>query len=89
MQNIGIPDLLCCVDGLFIGIEVKRPGKKATPAQALIIDRIRKAGGWADVATSASESLEVVALAISRRRRKTFVNDKPAEEAEAESGLFE
>jgi Holliday junction resolvase len=24
----GIPDLLCCVEGLFLGIEVKRPDSK-------------------------------------------------------------
>ena len=38
-------DLLVCWQGLFIGIEIKRPGKIATRLQAIIICNIQDAGG--------------------------------------------
>ena len=48
----GIPDILCCIDGRFIGIEVKRPEKRdnASPLQLKHIDWIIDAGGLAGVA---------------------------------------
>jgi len=70
MQNVGIPDLLCCVKGMFIGLEIKRPGKKPTPAQAIMFNTIRQAGGWADYATSVDEALGVTEEALSRRRQE-------------------
>lgn len=48
----GCPDVLCCLDGRFIGIEVKRLGGKATEKQLSALDAIRRAGGVAFVATS-------------------------------------
>ena len=38
-------DLLVCWEGLFVGIEVKAPGKVATWLQAMIICDIQDAGG--------------------------------------------
>ena len=48
-QSSGIPDILCCYKGLFIGIEVKSPtGKgRASDIQKLKIKAIRDAGGVA------------------------------------------
>jgi len=53
----GIPDLICCYEGLLIGIETKSPlknpttedqrWKKATPNQQNRITEIRNAGGIA------------------------------------------
>lgn len=53
----GIPDLLICVPphGAFLAIEVKRPGLSADPIQAVILTRIRRAGGRAWVCYSAKE----------------------------------
>ena len=45
----GRPDIEACVDGHFVAIEVKMPGKKATDIQTHILDKIRSAGGWAVV----------------------------------------
>lgn len=59
-QNIGIPDLLGCLHRIFFGIEIKVPGKKATPAQRLEISKIRDAGGVSGVATSIEEALEIL-----------------------------
>ena len=43
----GTPDILACLRGKFIAIEVKDTGKKATPLQKAQIRRIIKAGGIA------------------------------------------
>lgn len=53
----GTPDILACVKGKFVGIEVKKPqGGIVTPLQKLKIQQINNAGGIAFVANS----LEVV-----------------------------
>lgn len=41
----GVPDRVCCIKGRFIGIEVKRPGKKPTPIQGRRMAEIRAVGG--------------------------------------------
>lgn len=43
----GIPDLLVCCNGYFIGIEVKAPNGKPTKLQLWNIEQIKKAGGYA------------------------------------------
>ncbi len=43
----GCPDILCCVRGRFLGIEVKEGKDRLSPIQAEQADRIRKSGGWA------------------------------------------
>lgn len=56
-QSSGIPDILCCYKGLFIGIEVKSPtGKgRASDIQKLKIKRIRECGGIAFITDSLEE----------------------------------
>lgn len=43
----GIPDIIACIDGKFVGIETKAPGKikNTSPAQKVQHELIRKAGG--------------------------------------------
>ena len=43
----GIPDIVCCFEGSFLGIEVKRPGAKSEQsAQQKVHERnINKSGG--------------------------------------------
>ncbi len=41
----GCPDILCCVKGRFLGIEVKEGKDRLSPIQAEQGDRIGKAGG--------------------------------------------
>jgi len=57
-SRAGTPDLLACIGGRFVGIEVKRPGKKATPLQELHLEEIRDAGGVAFIAHGFDEVLE-------------------------------
>lgn len=45
----GTPDILACVNGYFLAIEVKAPEGKPSELQLVKIDEIRKAGGFAYV----------------------------------------
>ena len=46
----GIPDLLCCLNGRFIAIEVKADKGKPSPLQIHNIEKIRESGGIALIA---------------------------------------
>ena len=54
-QETGIPDLLCCLNGWFFGIEVKDPGGKPSAIQLVQGARIKKAGGHFLIAKSLQE----------------------------------
>lgn len=43
----GVPDILACVNGYYVGIEVKAQNGKASDLQYYNIRQIRKAGGFA------------------------------------------
>jgi hypothetical protein len=51
MGRVGAPDFLVCLNGRFVGIETKAPGKRSntTPNQDREITWINKAGGVAIV----------------------------------------
>lgn len=49
VQRSGIPDLLCCVNGRFVAVEVKSETGRPTALQVWNIERIREAGGIAMV----------------------------------------
>jgi hypothetical protein len=46
-MGVSTLDILCCIRGVFVGIEVKVPGKNPTPRQTQTIAAITKAGGLA------------------------------------------
>lgn len=41
----GIPDILCCIKGKFIALELKAENGKASALQKYNIDKINKSGG--------------------------------------------
>ena len=41
----GVPDIIACVNGKFVGIEVKREGKQPTRIQELRMHGIESTGG--------------------------------------------
>jgi Holliday junction resolvase len=45
----GVPDIICCVAGKFLGIECKAGKNKPTALQVHEIEQIRRAGGVAVV----------------------------------------
>ena len=56
----GIPDIICCYRGQFVGLEVKRPGKKLTALQEKTIAKINAAGGVAAMVTGVDEVRELL-----------------------------
>lgn len=47
MGRSGVPDIVCCVNGAFLGIECKAGKNKPTALQTHELDMIRAAGGGA------------------------------------------
>jgi len=62
VQTGGVPDILLCKSGHFIAIELKRPDGKGVvhPRQEAQIERIRKAGGTAEVVDSFEQFVQLV-----------------------------
>lgn len=56
---VGLPDILGCWKGRFIGIEVKTLTGKPTQIQLHILEQISKAGGYAGIARNVEEALEI------------------------------
>jgi hypothetical protein len=52
----GVPDIIGCLNGRFFGIEVKRPGGKATELQGATMGKINTCNGTAGVAHSVAEA---------------------------------
>lgn len=60
-QPSGIPDILACINGKFVAIEVKRSkGGIVSPLQKAQIQKIKENGGIAGVANSMDEFLEIL-----------------------------
>lgn len=49
MTKEGIPDILACVNGYFVGIEVKAQNGRPSELQKYHCEQIRKSGGFAFV----------------------------------------
>ena len=43
----GVPDIICCYKGRFLGLECKLPGGRLTKIQKRTIEKINRAGGVA------------------------------------------
>lgn len=74
-QPAGIPDLLVCVEGRFVGIELKdqKPGEtlghavgRTSRVQWAMIGKIMRAGGTAGVATDIETAVQIVNDALGR-----------------------
>lgn len=65
----GLPDLICCAEGLFFGLETKMPHTRddTSPRQEYVHSLINAAGGVAVVVTSPAEAVEVVRIGIENR----------------------
>jgi Holliday junction resolvase len=63
----GVPDFICCTDGLFLAIECKAGANMPTPLQNREIDLIRAAGGTAMVVRETN--IEDVRIVIRELRR--------------------
>lgn len=60
LQEIGIPDLLVCYCGRFIGMEVKQPSGKLRPMQRKALHEIYDAGGVAAVVETVGQAARLL-----------------------------
>ena len=58
----GRPDLSGCLQGLYFGFELKRPGRarKGTELQEHVLAQIRLAGGWAGVVNNLDQISDIL-----------------------------
>jgi Holliday junction resolvase len=58
----GLPDIVCCVDGMFVCFETKVPEQRANVSliQQRVHGKIRKAGGKVYVICSPREAVSIV-----------------------------
>ena len=64
----GIPDIICCYKGRFLGLEAKLPGGKLTALQCRALDKINAAGGIGRRVESVDDVKAVIAQADLERR---------------------
>ena len=64
----GVPDIICCYKGRFLGLEVKLPSGKLTELQKRAIEKINRAGGIACRVESVDDVQAVIARADLERR---------------------
>jgi len=62
----GVPDIICCYKGRFLGLEAKLPGGKLTVLQKRALEKINRAGGIA----RRVESVDDVKAVIERANRE-------------------
>jgi len=62
----GLPDIIVCAEGLFVGLETKMPESrgKVSAHQGYVHDKIRQAGGAVAVVCGVEEAVQAVKDAI-------------------------
>jgi hypothetical protein len=60
----GLPDLIVCAHGLFIGLEVKMPGQQPSVVQRHVHGKIHSAGGVARVVYTPQQALDMIDEAL-------------------------
>jgi Holliday junction resolvase len=71
MTRTGIPDLLCCINGYFLAIEVKAENGHPSEIQQYVIGKIRDAGGVAVIVyPSAFDELKNIVQLLKRDEYK-------------------
>lgn len=67
----GVPDIVACYQGVFIGIECKAGDNKPTALQFKNFEDIHKNGGWVMVVNEeTAEDVEAVLIYIDHLREK-------------------
>ena len=64
----GVPDIIACYKGRFLGLEAKLPGGRLTELQKRGIEKINHAGGIARRVESLEDVKAVIAQADDERR---------------------
>lgn len=58
----GLPDMVACYRGMFIGLEAKMPGNDTSPRQRYVHAKIREAEGLVLVPYSVADALKALDL---------------------------
>jgi len=66
--SAGIPDIICCYRGRFLGLEVKLPSGRLTELQKRAIEKINRAGGFARRVESVDDVRAIIAQVDMERR---------------------
>ena len=66
----GVPDIICCYKGRFLGLEVKLPTGRLTELQKRAIRKINQAGGIACRVERVEDVKRVIAQADAEREEK-------------------
>lgn len=66
----GVPDIICCYRGRFLGMECKLPGGHLTELQKRAIDKINKAGGIARRVESVADAMDIIRQADEERENR-------------------
>lgn len=59
-SQVGVPDIIACYKGRFIGVEVKNETGKTSPLQDINLKMINEAGGIGIVARSVEDVKKVI-----------------------------
>ena len=57
----GVPDIICCYKGRFLGLEAKLPGGRLTALQKRALEKINRAGGIARRVESVDDVKAIIA----------------------------
>lgn len=83
MGRMGIPDLICCLHGRFVGVEVKAGRGKPTLLQLKALREIAEAGGVALVINEANtDVLEECLRDITNARSNYSLFERPQKDLE-------
>jgi len=69
-QHAGIPDLVGCIEGYFVGLEVKTANGRLSEIQKIESLEITKSEGIYGCVIDAEEALEVVEIHLNRLRNR-------------------
>lgn len=76
MQSAGIPDILVCYKGIFIGLELKVGNNKPSELQKAKVQMIRNAGGVGAIVWDNLEPIETILNTIDNIQNSKIQNSK-------------
>ena len=71
----GIPDIICCYKGRFIGMECKLPGGRLTELQKRAISKINAAGGIAHRVESVEDAKAIIRIVDDEQTDKSKIEE--------------
>ena len=73
----GVPDIICCYKGRFLGLEVKLPTGALTELQKRAIEKINRAGGIASRVESVADVQKIIAKVDEEENHHEIPGEKP------------